>query len=125
MVETTANYDDQYDEIQACECIFLEQFQMLEERPFKFEILINSNSESEDKNHLKLKIVFDLPNSYPNTTPVTILKNLSPDIIHNNKMVEFENLIDEKKRENIGNPMVFEICEALREKICDMNLFVI
>jgi hypothetical protein len=98
---------------------------MIEERPYRFEIQINSNSEGADKNHLKLKILFELPDDYPNTTPVTILKNLSPDIIHNNKMVELEGLIDEKKRENLGNPMIFDICEALRETICDMNEFVL
>jgi hypothetical protein len=125
MVESIANYDEQYDEIQACECIFLEQFQMIEERPYKFEIVINSNSENEDNNHLKLKILFELCDDYPNTTPITILKNLSPDIMHNNKMVEMEALIDEKKRENLGNPMIFDIVEALREKICDMNEFVL
>lgn len=43
------------------------------------------------------------------------IKNLVPDIINNNKMLEFENMIRQKAEENIGNMMIFEICDSLRE----------
>jgi len=43
----------------------MEEFLLEEERPYKFEITINSNGESAEKNHLKLKAIFDLPDNYP------------------------------------------------------------
>ena len=59
------NYEEQYDEIQALESIFTEDFTLLEEKPYKFEININSNQESQEKNYLKLKMIVDLPDNYP------------------------------------------------------------
>ena len=43
IMEGENNYDEQYDEIQALESIFTEDFHLVEERPFKFEINVNSN----------------------------------------------------------------------------------
>jgi hypothetical protein len=99
----------------------MEDFTLMEERPFKFEIIIKANSESDERNHLKLKIVFDFPEQYPHHTPTIRLKNLSVDIIDNNRMLILEEIVKNKVEENIGNPMVFEICDALREYIADMN----
>jgi hypothetical protein len=64
-MEVEVNYDEQQEEIEALESIFMDEFVLVEERPFKFEIQINSNGESEEKNHLKLKAIIDLPDSYP------------------------------------------------------------
>ena len=49
------------------------------------------------------------------------IKNLSPEIIYNNKMIEFEKLVAELAEENIGNQMIYDICEGLREVLSDMN----
>ena len=62
---TENNFDEQYDEVQALESIFMEDFVLCEERPFKFEITIKANSESEERNFLKLKLVIDIPELYP------------------------------------------------------------
>ena len=69
---------------------------MLEEKPYKFEVLLNANNESTDKNHISLKLIFELPEDYPNTVPLIRLKNLSPDIINNNLVLDFERLIMKK-----------------------------
>ena len=37
------NYDEQYDEIQALESIFTDDFKLIEERPYRLEITVNSN----------------------------------------------------------------------------------
>ena len=110
-----ANYDEQFEEIEALQSIFMDEFEMMEERPYKFEIMVNSNSESKEKNHLKLKLVFDLPDSYPHETPVVRIKNLCADILDNNRILEFDNIVRQKMEECAGTPMVFEICDALRE----------
>jgi hypothetical protein len=53
------------------------------------------------------------------------MKNLSPDIINNNKMDELEGLARKKAEENIGNMMIFEVCECLREQIAEMNEIIL
>ena len=63
---------------------------------------INANTESEDMNYLKIKIMFDLQNSYPEVAPHFRLINLSPDYI-DNKFVDYcETLLRNKAEECIG-----------------------
>ena len=98
---------------------------LFEERPYKFEVLLKANSESVEKNHLSLKLTFELPDDYPNNVPSVRLKNLSPDIINNNLVLEFEKLIMKKAEENLGTMMIYEVCEALREQIINMNEMIL
>lgn len=114
-------FEEQESEIESLKYIFLEDLEVLEEKPYKFEVQLNSNNESEEKNWLKLKLIFELPDDYPTQTPIVRIKNLTPDIIHNNKMLEFDKLVAVKSEENLGNPMIYEICEALREILSNMN----
>lgn len=89
-METEVNYEEQQEEIEALQSIFMEEFELTEEKPYKFEITINSNGESQEKNFLKLKAIFDLPDSYPHIVPLVRIKNLSPDIINSNKILEYD-----------------------------------
>ena len=95
-----------------------------EERPYKFDVVLNSNSEKED-NHLALKLTFELPDQYPNEVPSIRIKNLAMDIIDNNKILEFEKIVNEKAEGSLGTPMIYEICEALREILSEMNDMII
>ena len=88
---------------------------MLEEKPYKFEVLLKANSESDEKNHLSLKLTFELADDYPNSVPSVRLKNLSPDIINNNLVLDFEKLIMKKAEESLGTRMIYEVCEAVRD----------
>ena len=119
------NYEEQECEIEAIKCIFMEDFQLIEEKPYKFEVLLKANSESVEKNHLSLKLTFELPDDYPNNVPSVRLKNLSPDIINNNLVLEFEKLIMKKAEESIGTMMLYEVIEALREQIINMNEIIL
>jgi hypothetical protein len=53
------------------------------------------------------------------------LKNLSPDILNNNMMMEFEHMARTKAEENQGNFMIFEVSDCLREKIQEMNEIIL
>ncbi len=46
------NYEEQEQEIEAIKYIFMDDLVMLEEKPYKFEVLLNANNESKEKNHL-------------------------------------------------------------------------
>lgn len=50
---------------------------------------------------------------------------MAMDIIDNNKILEFEKLVNEKAESSIGTPMIYEICEALREILSEMNELIL
>ena len=64
---------------------------------------------------MKVKLIVSLPEKYPEEKPELRLKNMSPEVIGNNKINEFEDLLEEKIQENLGSIMMFDLCETLRE----------
>ena len=52
-MEPEVDWEDQEAELEALQVIFPDEFEILEEKPYKFKIIINSNVETED-NHLKM-----------------------------------------------------------------------
>ena len=94
---------------------------MLEEKPYKFEVLLKANSESDEKNHLSLKLTFELAEDYPNSVPSVRLKNLSPDIINNNLVLDFEKLIMKKAEESIGTMMIINMNEIILKKLKEIT----
>lgn len=119
MVES--NYEEQADEVESLTYIYCEDFELKSEQPYNFEIMLNSNTESEDKNFLKLKITFDLQQDYPQCVPYFRIKNLSQDYLDNTVLDKWENLMREKAEELIGSMMIFEITDFLKEKIVEIN----
>ena len=63
----------------------------------------------------------ELPVDYPNTIPFMLLKNLAPKYLDNNMIDEYESEIRAKAHESVGNQMMFDICDALRERIAELN----
>ena len=117
-----SKWEDQETEIESLKCIFEEEeFVIKRERPYNLEILIHSSNESEERDHLKLKLIFELPVDYPNEVPNFRIKNLSPDYIDNNALEIFENEMRERANESIGQMMIFELSDLLKEKILTIN----
>jgi hypothetical protein len=50
----------QAEEIESLGYIYPEEMTVLKEQPYSLEVIINSNTESEERNYLKMKILFDL-----------------------------------------------------------------
>merc|ERR1711957_589499 len=107
MVEAdNTNYDDQAEEIEALQSIFTEEeFILLNSKPYSFEVMINSNTEEEERNHLKLMIRFDLPKDYPES----------------NDLYRYEEALRERAHESIGAPMIFDLCDLVKEEITTLN----
>ena len=117
-------YEEQEQEIEAIRYIFMEDLLILEEKPYKFEVLLKANNESE-RNHLQLKVTFELSERYPSEVPSVRIKNLCTDLVDNNLILHFEKLLVKKAEEVLGSPMIYEMCEALREKLVEMNDIVL
>ncbi len=70
---------------------------------------------------MKLKLIFDLPENYPNEIPYFRIKNLAPDYIDNNAMEVFENEMRARATDSIGQMMIFEMVDLLKERITTIN----
>ena len=91
-------------------------------KPYSFELRINSNSEDEERNHLKLMIRFDLPKDYPDVSiPLYRIKNLSKEYLDSNDLYRYECLIRERAHESVGAPMIFDLADLIREEIVTLN----
>ena len=66
-------------------------------------------------------MIFDLPENYPNEIPYFRIKNLSPEYIDNNAMEVFENEMRARATDSIGQMMIFEIVDLLKERITTIN----
>ena len=120
--EDDRDWEEQELEIETLKSIFVEEeLNIKKEKPYQFEILLNSNTESDDRNYLKLMIIFDLPDEYPNEVPVFRIKNLSPDYIDNNALEQFADEMRERASESLGQMMIFELTDLLKEKITLIN----
>ena len=119
MVEsnTANNWEMQEEEIESLKYIYPEELTVLREKPYSLEIVINSNTEDEERNFLKMKVLFDLQNSYPDCAPYYRLKNLSPDYMDNKFLDHCETLLRQKGEEILGSMMIFEMCDLIKEKI--------
>jgi len=90
-------------EIETLKSIYVEEeLNIKKEKPYQIEILLNSNTTSEDRNYLKLIVVYDLPADYPNEVPVFRIKNLSPEHMDNNALESFADLMRERANESLG-----------------------
>lgn len=77
-------------EIESLQNIYVDEFKVLREKPYQLEVMVNSNTESEERNLLKLKLIFDLPPAYPEEVPLLRIKNLSPDYLDNKLIDKYE-----------------------------------
>ena len=68
-----------------------------------------------------MMLLVELPHDYPHNVPHMRLKNMAPKFLDNKNIDEFEVKMRAANHENIGNPMIFETCELLREEIAAIN----
>jgi hypothetical protein len=67
-------------------------------------------------------LIIELPHDYPQENiPFMRLKNLSPNYLDNRNLDDYETQIRALARDNVGMPMVFTICEHLKEQIGEIN----
>ena len=120
--EDDRDWEDQELEIETLKSMFEEEeLNIKKEKPYQLEILLNSNTETEARNYLKLMIIYDLPEEYPNEVPVFRIKNLSPEYLDNNALESFADQMRERAGESLGQMMIFELTDLLKDKICAIN----
>jgi hypothetical protein len=118
---STVNWEEVEGELEALEMIFPEEYKCTAEKPYKFDLIINSNSDA-DQNHLKMKLIVEIPHNYPEEEiPFLRVKSLTPEYLNNTHLDQYETEIRNIAREALGGPCLFDIAEHLREQICTIN----
>lgn len=57
--------EEQRDEVEALESIFVDEFELLHNSPFRFELTVHTDREEEDLNFIVVKLVVEFPEEYP------------------------------------------------------------
>jgi hypothetical protein len=114
-------FEDQEMEIEALQCIFQDDIEVYESTPYKLKVRINSNGDGKEKNNLFLDLKIDWPPMYPDVKPILHIKNLVIGILDNNHINKYEEMMEAKMEELVGTPMIFEICDMIREEISALN----
>lgn len=67
-------------------------------------------------------LIVELPHNYPNEDiPFLRVKSLTPQYLTNTHIDTYETEIRKMAREELGCPVLFNVAEYLREKICEIN----
>lgn len=69
--------EEQEQEIEALKVIFLDEFLLTYESPFRFELTIHTDRDEDDLNFIKVKLIVEFPEKYPEVPPKALFKNLS------------------------------------------------
>ena len=115
------NREEQENEVEALECIFVDEFELLFNDPFKYEITLHTDRDDEDLDFIKVKLVIEYPLDYPLVVPKFQIKNLSLGKLTPNQMYDCENLFRDTAEEMKGEPMMFDITERIKEYLQGVN----
>ena len=112
------NYQNQQDEVEALQSIFDEEFYLLSENPFKFQIIVKGNRDhfvNSKSMMLGVLLTIELPPDYPNTAATFTVRKASDMYLSEDELLLIDDLFRESLESNIGEPQIFEACERVRE----------
>lgn len=76
------NYkEEQEQEIEALKVIFLDEFHLTYEQPYKFELTIHTDRDEDELNFIKIQLLVEFPEKYPEVPPKASFKNLSESLL--------------------------------------------
>lgn len=114
--------EEQEMEQEALEAIFDDCLEVLSaEQPFQWAISIWPEQLSHDENHVGIKLIANIPLDYPEISlpelEIELLKGLSDD--HRKELLV---MAKEEAEANMGMPVIFSVCERLREWLIENNV---
>ena len=113
--------EEQALEVEALESIYVGEFELITEEPMWYEVILNADRDNEDDNFIVIKIKVEYPPEYPNVVPRMQFKNLSPKNLTLSEFNQCHTIFRETAEDLIGEQMIFEITEKLREYLMEKN----
>lgn len=113
--------EEQALEILALESIFVGEFELINEEPVTYEIVINADRLEEMDNFIVVKLKVEYPPLYPKVMPKFQFKNLSPVNFNLSDFNKCHSMFKEIAEEMVGEQMVYEIIENVRQYLIEKN----
>ncbi|CAI2377350.1 unnamed protein product [Moneuplotes crassus] len=113
--------EEQFLEIEALESIFVDEFELINEQPVTYEIIINADRNEEEDNYIVVKLKVEYPEDYPNVMPKFQFKNLSPVHLNIADFNKCHTMFKDMAEEMLGEQMIFELIENVREFLISKN----
>lgn len=113
--------EEQALEVEALQSIMVGEFEMIHEEPMWYELLINADRDDESSNFIVIKIKVEYPPDYPKVIPKFQFKNLSPMNLTISDFNYWHTIYREAADQLIGEQMVYEIVEKIREYLIEKN----
>ena len=113
--------EEQQLEFEAMESIFVGEFELIHEDPLCYEIIINADREDDDNNFVVIQIKIEYPADYPKVVPKCQFKNLSPKHLTLSEFNHWHTIFRKTAEELVGEQMMFEIVEKIREYLIEKN----
>lgn len=113
--------EEQEQEIEALKVIFLDEFILTYESPYKFELTIHTDRDEDDLNFIKVKLIVEFPETYPEVPPKASFKNLSEMLLEPSDFHKCEDIFQDEAEQLIGSPMIFQIVEKIKEHLQGIN----
>lgn len=112
--------EEQANEAEALEAIFMDDFEQISSSPFHYRIKLMPFAPGDgEENHVVISFECKIPEAYPDVAPdmeVIVEKGLSDE-----QRLELLTLSAEKAAENLGMAMVYTLCEEIQEWLRNNN----
>lgn len=121
MAEVLNCEEEQFLEIEALESIFVGEFELINEQPVTYEVILNADRNEDSNNYIVVKLKVEYPSEYPNVMPKFQFKNLSPMHLSITDFNNCHGIFKKTAEELIGEQMVFEVIENIRQYLIEKN----
>jgi len=106
--------NQQKDEMEALQSIFMDEFILLNESPLTYELIILADMQStEEENAIKARVRIEYPAAYPNELPSITVHVEHPLTIRD--LEKLTQISDETCKYSIGMPMIYEVTEKMKD----------
>ena len=118
MVEAEDHIEEQNDEIEALQSIFMEEFELISESPYTFTLLLKPDCSADpDSVSIAFKLKIEFPNEYPDVLPIYEIFVEEP--LNKVDLAHLEQLTEDSIQDLVGSQMIFSLTEVLKEYLND------
>eukprot|EP00475_Leptophrys_vorax_P018633 TRINITY_DN2551_c0_g1_i10.p1 TRINITY_DN2551_c0_g1~~TRINITY_DN2551_c0_g1_i10.p1 ORF type:complete len:283 (-),score=94.64 TRINITY_DN2551_c0_g1_i10:2187-3035(-) len=117
---TMSHADDQVEEMEALEAIYMQDLTVHSSNPHSFSLWLVPHSDDSQPNHVAVVMGVVFPKDYPDVLPeITIKAEKDLEVAHEETL---QKLAIEEAERNVGTVMVFSIAQAVKDWLAENNV---
>ena len=114
--------DAQLEELEVLSSIFPDELEVVQAAaPRELRLQLVPHAPGGDENHVAITLVAVLPADYPSAVPPELTIEIQKGLGQKQRD-ELKALADKTASADVGVPVIFTVCEALKEWLCDNNV---